>query len=75
MDLIKAFKAGLEDCPAPKKRPAWPSPNRKNSKVQVMRENGWEDFTRPTTLKTAVGFTLEAERRFGRENVRLVTIK
>jgi hypothetical protein len=40
-----------------------------------MRENGWEDFTRPTTLKTAVTFTLEAERRFGRENVRLVTIK
>jgi hypothetical protein len=56
-------------------RPLWPSPNRKNSKVQVMREAGWEDFTRPTTMKTAVGFFFEAERRFGRENVRLVTIK
>jgi hypothetical protein len=40
-----------------------------------MREAGWEDFTRPTTMKTAVGFVFEAERRFGRENVRLVTIK
>jgi hypothetical protein len=59
----------------PDGRPIWPAQNRKNYKVRVLRESGWEDFTRPATMKTAVGFALEAERRFGRENVQLVSIK
>jgi hypothetical protein len=44
---------------------------RKNTKVQVMRDGQWVDYTIPCTQKLAVEIALKAEKSFGLHNVRL----